>query len=398
MPVREHYSHPSALFAVTGELTYQGKSWSRTAGYRTMARADLPINPFNHSSASWKQNLWDGYRTIDNGSGFLTVVASPQYAYYASTIKGFHDSCYSSSGASDRITALLNAAVIKALGKVADAKTNVGVMLAEARKTSDMILDTAKRVFGAMQALRARNYGQVARLLDLNPRTVHKNWLAYKYGWTPLLMDVKSAAELFAQQIEIGRAHKFTVLAKEEDTVRFHRVVNDGSVGGTPYNREEWFATKLAARVTLWLRLDSLGLATAQQIGLTNPALYAWEVLPYSFVFDWFISVGDYLTAVSALSGVPVEKAMYDIVDASSYTGAYPNTVGNDGVKTHYCGERVLEVSRRNYIRAVPTLDVSQLSPPIVRNKDGELPFQKLVTGLALLRGASGGLPKGWRP
>jgi hypothetical protein len=40
------------------------------------------------------------------------------------------------------------------------------------------------------------------------------------------------------------------------------------------------------------------------QLGITNPALLVWELIPYSFVIDWLIPVGDFLSSLDALVGV----------------------------------------------------------------------------------------------
>jgi hypothetical protein len=51
-------------------------------------------------------------------------------------------------------------------------------------------------------------------------------------------------------------------------------------------------------------RLKSVTDKHLSQIGVTNPLSLAWELVPYSFVIDWFIPVGDYLGSFDALVGV----------------------------------------------------------------------------------------------
>jgi hypothetical protein len=38
-------------------------------------------------------------------------------------------------------------------------------------------------------------------------------------------------------------------------------------------------------------------------LGITNPLLIAWEVVPYSFVVDWVLPVGTWLESLDALLG-----------------------------------------------------------------------------------------------
>jgi hypothetical protein len=47
-------------------------------------------------------------------------------------------------------------------------------------------------------------------------------------------------------------------------------------------------------------------LSLQRSLGLVNPAEIAWEVVPYSFVVDWFLPIGSYISAwgvIPALRG-----------------------------------------------------------------------------------------------
>jgi hypothetical protein len=57
-------------------------------------------------------------------------------------------------------------------------------------------------------------------------------------------------------------------------------------------------------RCKLWYRLDDSTLYRLNQLELINPAEIAWELLPYSFVVDWFLPVGNVLSAWSATWGL----------------------------------------------------------------------------------------------
>jgi hypothetical protein len=39
-------------------------------------------------------------------------------------------------------------------------------------------------------------------------------------------------------------------------------------------------------------------------LGLTNPALLAWELVPFSFVLDWLLPIGDWLSSLDATVGL----------------------------------------------------------------------------------------------
>ena len=62
-------------------------------------------------------------------------------------------------------------------------------------------------------------------------------------------------------------------------------------------------------------------------LSLDNPAVLAWEALPYSFVVDWFIPIGDYLNETLNLSG-PIR------IDEMSVTELTETTLNGYGTFT----------------------------------------------------------------
>jgi hypothetical protein len=74
------------------------------------------------------------------------------------------------------------------------------------------------------------------------------------------------------------------------------------NIGGSKYL--SWSGVG-STRAQLIARLSEVD--TVKLVGLLDPASVAWELLPYSFVVDWFIPIGQYLAAralPNALTGV----------------------------------------------------------------------------------------------
>jgi hypothetical protein len=49
--------------------------------------------------------------------------------------------------------------------------------------------------------------------------------------------------------------------------------------------------------------MDNPLLALFSQTGFTNPINLLWELIPFSFVADWFLPIGSYLEALKAWEG-----------------------------------------------------------------------------------------------
>ena len=54
---------------------------------------------------------------------------------------------------------------------------------------------------------------------------------------------------------------------------------------------------------TAGLRITNPNTALLTQLGLTNPLLVAWDIIPFSFVVDWFIPVSTYLKRYNDMAG-----------------------------------------------------------------------------------------------
>jgi len=54
--------------------------------------------------------------------------------------------------------------------------------------------------------------------------------------------------------------------------------------------------------------------------GLDNPLAIAWEVVPFSFVVDWFLPINRYLKNISALNGLELIHATVFKRSVSSYS------------------------------------------------------------------------------
>nr|UUW21386.1 MAG: maturation protein [Sanya fiers-like virus 43] len=184
------------------------------------------------------------------------------------------------------------------LGKIKDQKVNLTVSLAEMHQTVSMVTNLAKTVFSAFRSLRSgRALGEFLRTMShpntRNGRKLANQWLAWTYGWSPLMSDIHGLLQLIENQIREGKYIYTSITRTTNMTV------------SSPYKSSNPVSTdNLIQKGVARYKVDSSTLRTMSQSGITNPALLAWELIPYSFVFDWIINVGEYLSALDALVGI----------------------------------------------------------------------------------------------
>jgi hypothetical protein len=114
--------------------------------------------------------------------------------------------------------------------------------------------------------------------------------------------------------------------AHYSETITSH--VSASGVSGTAKAQLiEKLRVKQVVKIACNVRIDNPALATAQAVGLTNPALVAWELVPYSFVIDWFLPIGNWLTAIAPLVGITPQDVFRTVFsEETGETGGASNS------------------------------------------------------------------------
>lgn len=202
--------------------------------------------------------------------------------------------------------ALFDRATTKMYLKLKDSNTNLAVALAEARETGNTIVDSATKIAKSVNAFRRKSpklWGQVVRHGARNEwRNVPQEWLQLQYGWNPLMSDVYGSAKEL-QKSSTGKPNIKRVVGSAKDVFN----VSDRSYYGVFTSNSHWQDIvqrheKSVRCICIW-ELQNPLLATLSSVGVTNPLELVWERVPYSFVVDWFLPIGNWLSTFDANLG-----------------------------------------------------------------------------------------------
>lgn len=210
---------------------------------------------------------------------------------------------------------LYNRALIKARVGMKRTSVNLGVAYAERARTAQLVSDNISSIAKAALALKRGKWRRAGRLLGItNPRkprgsTFPKRWLEYQYGWKPLLSDIHGAIEA----LERRNASDWRVTSKGFATRDFEKS-HLQSVSSMYRQR-----TNVSQTQGCFIRIDAIPkqdhIVSAASLGVTNPLLVAWELVPFSFVVDWALPVGQYLESLDAMLGYDDNHTYVSISD-----------------------------------------------------------------------------------
>lgn len=255
----------------------------------------------------------------------------------------------------------------KLIEKIRGHNFNLAVSAAEGREAVSLLVNAAGSlsksvrnlrkgdVGGALRALGRSPSGVVKHRKPLNDKDISSTWLSIQYGWVPLLSDV----------FESFKAYEALTASARINTIRVRHTVDKKYNSSTsPGNWSCQGNSKYSKTLKAVLREN---ISTARSLGLTNPAAVVWEKIPFSFVADWFIPIGDY---VEALDVIPKLNATITRSSKLSNTGSNPSLTAagklmySDVGFNHYRTD-IVSTREANVSLVVPTPNFNSVSDAI---------------------------------
>lgn len=389
---------------VASYTDYKYRQWYRLALWRKILGTNgwLPSNGMLNYDYQKRKSTVSGSVKLAVGSinstNWLLITGG-----YLSTISSLTTGL--APGATVGSDARLNGAVksiaiAKAANAVGAVRINLPVAFAEFRQTRNLIATTAVNFVRAYADIRKGRFSRAAKRLGLDETPAalkggrakgmspHERWLEYRYGWIPLLSDIKGSIEYLHEKAVAKQFYSVVKSTHEELETIISTLIDDGNVtrAGTSFRVSTKRTATITRKgiVTYRFRVTNQNLAQNHQLGLDNPALIAWELVPFSFVADWFVNVGDVLGQIGAFSGKECVDASLGLQYSEKSVKTTTNVATATGQSTYFVKEwkpATLTAEFNEYKRTV--LNGFQTTTPSIRVKLGT---ERMLDAISLLK------------
>lgn len=306
-----------------------GTSWTQDRGFPVRAESawivrgtDTPN--FNRSKERLPLNSYYWHR-YDTATSF-----SWGYSFRDSSDNGWNASCssdfmavtpaFEGTFATDQEIELwfeaaganLDALTTGAAAKLAKKYFDLGTALGELRETVRMFKSFLTQFLKIVTSMRP------AHLIELinSPNALASRWLWYRYGLMPFVYSIRDFIKA-----NNAKSSKLKWYSEREK-------------GTWNYNKEDTFEWdhgpfSLSCIYDIDVKISAYGYAGSQ----VRPSLYriaplttGWELIRFSFIVDWFINVGSFLTSLEAAVEFP------DLALSRNYKVQYTKSFRGSGM------------------------------------------------------------------
>lgn len=326
------WSMPSAIFNGYVQVYKKVETMNDyvTQNWRAIRNAGGIINnPLNHSIEEWWREpcVYTDYAAtfgLANCSGVSTKISDGTPVRYFGT-RAMQDVCgntYPSTPSLD-VGSLSAQAVSKANANIGFNEMQALPALAESEKTIHSITQLTRRVYRFTKALVRFDVGRV--MAEFSPKQLADRWMEARYAIRPLIYDMRDA-------VAAAAAAKRTNIRRTFKGVKTGSGVSEEVVKTFSNSRFDVYAKRRVERTVS----ASAGVLTAtQQVsnsmiwGLDRPIEAIWELVPYSFVVDWFLNVGTTLASWTPKFGIKTLASWVTVKDSVMKTARIDHLVDN---------------------------------------------------------------------
>lgn len=274
--------------------------------------------------------------------------------------------------------------VTRLYANMSDAQWLAPVAVAEMHKTVSMF----KSIYGQVLHLMQSGASIRRKILKglLTPAKAAQLWLQVRYGLRPLFHDIVDSMTALASLVE-EEQHKTRIVT--EFNVRDDTSDSEFSQAGRRLGHWRGLTTEtnkvdVSGGMIIQPKLTGLDAINAR-VGGTEMLLTAWELVPFSFIVDWFLNTGDFFASLQPRVGVKVLGSWAVVRESATRQIHLTEWASNDAYKPWYQDPILYGLIDRT--SETRTTRYANLQRPFLPQVNIRLDWWKTLDILALLKG-----------
>lgn len=216
----------------------------------------------------------------------------------SSTMVNYHPRAY--ARAYDKFWGKASAKA-EALLNLAELESSLVMAANRCRQIVDICTSLRKGRVGSAYGMASGLYGASVREAETwkkravkRKQSLSNAYLETAFGWQPIAEDLQNIANVL--QADFGQG---PVQGRAAESVPFHSKDGGKNISGAVVTRSELGGVVVVTNPNLFL---------ANQLGMINVGVVAWDLVPGSFMVDWFLPVGKFLRSLSNGFGADVHR------------------------------------------------------------------------------------------
>lgn len=265
--------------------------------------------------------------------------------------------------------------------KAKDQTFNLAQAAAESNQTRKMIIDMVMRLATALLNLKKLKFSKAASILfPTNSKSLANDWLTWQYGIRPLISDIDGAMKALARTND---TQEYDISVIRRNNQKLNSTVSNNYGIRFKTVKSGYIEYSLKLKIKLKVKNDTARFVSS--LGLTNPIALGYELIPFSFVVDWILPIGDYLNSMDSFLGVEIVDAHWTY--SVKFTGREDVSVGgidHNAWKWESANFGYDKIISRRQRSLIPN-PASLIGPTFPELKD-PLSFTHIMNALALFR------------
>jgi hypothetical protein len=230
---------------------------------------------------------------------------------------------------------------------IQEAEFDLLTTLAEANKTLKYATDRLRDAGRIIRSVRRGNFS----FLKEKPPSIQDAWLEARYAIRPIVYDVSNAMQAFGSD---KRLAPFIRSSRRDNLTDEIEIDTSYTSNGVTYRLEGYADVSHELRAGVYANLQH-DLPNVKLLGLLNLASTAWELVPWSFVVDWFVNSSTIIASLNPNPVYAVNNGYCSINSLLIFNGTLTASAGTD--------EKVLPISRTlSRYQRVPRTEPSLIS------------------------------------